>query len=72
MQNLIPFDTDLQVEVEAATLEEDEEEDGREERVLNYWMTTTTTVTSHSYTVTSTFASLLCTYDGFTYATCGR
>jgi len=60
------------VEVEADTLEEDEEEDGREERVLNYWMTTTTTVTSHSYTVTSTFASLLCTYDGFTYATCGR
>ena len=60
----------LQVEVGADTLEEDE--DGREVRVLNYWMTTTTTVTSHSYTVTSTFASLLCTYDGFTYATCGR
>jgi len=53
------------------TLEEDDM-DAREERVLNYWMTTTTTVTSHSYTVTSTFASLLCTYDGFTYATCGR
>merc|ERR1712038_506422 len=47
------------------TLEEDDM-DAREERVLNYWMTTTTTVTSHSYTVTSTFASLLCTYDGFT------
>ena len=58
--------TDVTEDLEA------DEGDEKEGRVLNYWMTTTTTVTSHSYTVTSTFASLLCTYDGFTYATCGR
>ena len=34
------------MEVGADTLEADEEEDGREERVLNYWMTTTTSFTA--------------------------
>jgi hypothetical protein len=57
-------------EDETQALEVDSAQE-RDERYLNYWMTTTTTVTELSYTVTSKMASIHCTPRlGWSYITC--
>merc|ERR1712024_11543 len=44
--------------------------DSREEKFLNYWMTTTVTWTYTSYTATSSIASVYCTPPTWTDANC--
>ena len=44
--------------------------DSREEKFLNYWMTTTVTWTYTSYTATSSIASVYCTPASWTDNNC--
>merc|ERR1712099_1976 len=52
---------EVEVDPESMTQVDSTEGADRDQRYMNYWLTTTTTVTQYSYTVTSKIASLQCT-----------
>ena len=55
---------------EVADVTSSKQIDSREEKFLNYWMTTTVTWTYTSYTATSSIASVYCTPPTWTDANC--
>ena len=55
---------------EIADVTSSKQTEAREERFLNYWMTTTVTWTYTSYTATSSIASVYCTPPTWTDQMC--